>query len=99
MFFGLLFSQPLVKIHFIDFVKTLLIKDALFPEFVKMAIKTLSIVIADKLLNVIQFLIAFNMREHPQQIKLGWVENGRLPVFHNATIFNLDCKDTNYFIE
>ena len=93
LFFGLLFSQPLMKIHFVDLIKTLLVKDAVFPEFVKMAIKTLGIVITDKLLNVIQFLIAFNMRKHPQQIKLCRVENGRLPVFPYGIVFFLVVND------
>ena len=78
-----LFAKPLMKIHTVYFIKSLLVKDALVPKVVKMCIKFLGIVIAHELFDVIQLLIALDAREHVKKVKLCGIENSWLYAFHN----------------
>ena len=59
-----LFTQPLMKIHAIYFIKSLLVKHTLVPKLIKMRIKLLSIIIAHELLDVIQLLLALDAGKH-----------------------------------
>lgn len=83
----LLLSQPLMKIHVVDFVEALLSKYARIPQFFEFFIHLLNIVITDELLDFVQLLIAFNARKQIQQIKLCRIENCRLYVLHKWNTF------------
>ena len=88
-----LLTEPLMKIHIVNFIKPLLVKDTLVPKFIKMCIKPLGIIITNKLLDVIQFFIALDACKHIKQIELGGVENSWLYVFHNFNDNVSRCKD------
>ena len=85
MFFGFLLAKPLMKVHLIDFVKPLLIKDSFIPEFVEMVVQLLCIVVADDRLQLTKFLFTSIAFEHPQQMELNGVEYCR---FHNHSQFH-----------
>ena len=86
LFSCLLLTEPLVQVHFVDFVKAFLVKFARFPHFLCQLIKTFSIIVADELFDVVQFLIALDTREKPQQIELSRIENRWLYIVHNNCI-------------
>jgi len=86
---SLLFAQPSMEIHLVDFVKTLLVKLARLPHFLSHAIEPLSIVIGYELLDVVQFLVAFDMGKHAEEIELGGVEHRWLNIIHNQYTFSL----------
>ena len=88
-----LLTEPLMKVHIVNFIKSLLVKNTLIPKLIKMRIKLLGIIIAYKLLDVIQFFIAFDACKHIKQIELGGVENSWLYAFHNLYPINSRCKD------
>ena len=88
-----LLTEPLMKVHIVNFIKSLLVKNTLIPKLIKMRIKPLGIIIAYKLLDVIQFFIAFDACKHIKQIELGGVENSWLYAFHNLYPINFRCKD------
>ena len=88
-----LLAEPLMKVHVVNFIKSLLVKDAFVPKLIKMCIKLLGIIITNKLLDVIQFFIAFDAGKHIKQIELRRVENSWLYVFHNINDIVSRCKD------
>ena len=85
IFTGFLFPKPLMEIHFIDFVKPLLVKNPRIPQSVKFLLQLVIIILADKVTDVIEFLFRFNMRENSQQILLCWSVNS---CFHKI-LFNI----------
>lgn len=77
MFFSLLFAEPLMKVHLVDFVKAFLVKDSFIPEFTEMVVQFLCIVVADDRLQLTKFLFTFVAFEHSQQMELNGVEYRR----------------------
>ena len=86
---SLLLAKPGVEIHPVDFVKTLLVKFARLPHLLSHIIEPLSIVVGYELLDVVQFLVRFNMRKYAEKIELGGVEHRWLNVIHNQYTFSL----------
>jgi len=82
-----------MKVHVVNIIKSLLVKDAFVPKLIKMCIKLLGIIITNKLLDVIQFFIAFDAGKHIKQIELRRGENSWLYVFHNFNDIVSRCKD------
>ena len=69
-----------MKVHVVNFIKSLLVKDAFVPKLIKMCIKLLGIIITNKLLDVIQFFIAFDAGKHIKQM----YTKGTVPFVYNA---------------
>lgn len=77
-----LFPHPSVKVHLIDFVKSLLVKDTLIPEFIKMLVHLLGIIMAQNFLDFTKLISTFVTLKHPKQMQLNGVKYGS---FHNLS--------------
>ena len=77
IFLCFLFSQPLMKVRFVNLVKTFLVKFARFPHLFSEFVDFLGIIVSNELLDIIQFLVTLNARKQIQQIELGRIENCR----------------------
>ena len=62
LFFFLLLAKPLMQVHFINLIKSLLVKDTLIPKSIQFGIKFLGIIITHKLLDVIQLISEQNTK-------------------------------------
>ena len=81
--FVFLLTEPLMKVHFINLVKTFLVKFTGFPHLLCQFVEFLGIVIANEQLDIIQLIIALDARKHIKKIELGRIENSWLYAFHN----------------
>ena len=90
--FFFLLAEPLMKIHFVNLVKALLVKFTRLPHLFCQFVEFLGIVIADELLDVIQLLIALDARKHIKKIKLCGIEDSWLYTFHNFYTINNAAK-------
>ena len=88
LFFCLFFSEPLVQVHLVYFVKPFLVKDALVPQFLQMAVKAFSIIVTNEILYIVKLFLIIDMRKHAKQIKLGFIKHGGMYSIHNYN--NLD---------
>ena len=84
----LLLTQPSMKVHLVDFIKALLVKNALVPKFVKMFVHFFCIVIANDGLQFEELRLARIALEHPNQMHLYGIKNRS---FHNFAKF-VCCK-------
>lgn len=82
----LLLPKPGMQIHIVDFVETFLIQLARLPHLLRYGIEFPGIVVADKLFDVIEFLVALYARKDSKQVKLCRIEYRGLYVLHIVVV-------------
>ncbi len=92
--FLFLLTEPLMQIHFVNFVKAFLVQFARLPHLLSHFVEFLGKIVGDKLLDVVQLLVALDGRKNIKQIELCGIEYSRLYTFHNNIYLQFCCKDT-----
>ena len=92
IFESLLFTQPRMQVHLVDLVKSFLIKFTRHPHLLSHIIEPFSIVIGYELLDVVQFLIAFDMGKDTKKIELCGIKHRWLNTIHTKLYFEITMQ-------
>ena len=80
LFLGFLFSQPLMKVHLVNFIKALLADVTLLPCFFKQRIHLFGVELIEYVLQLLISLLGLVEGKHLKQMQLGGVQYSW---FHN----------------